>query len=161
MTALAFLRDMDRPSFIEKLRATHFLDDAELAALNAEYEAVDYDEFSRRHPHLDRDRGAEILSFVAESPNGIVLKNSIRFAGNSLSCEWAYVIDFDANTFEVYRGFNESPVPDGERFADASKLEKEDGYYPVRFVVSWSLTALPSDQDFLAMADPPEEEASN
>ena len=35
----------------------------------------------------------EVLSLIQDSENGLKLANSINFAGGSLFCEWAYVID--------------------------------------------------------------------
>lgn len=46
----------------------------------------------------------------------IGLVNSEEFAADSLFCEWAYVIDLDKNTFEVYQGFNKKPIDKTERF---------------------------------------------
>lgn len=64
------------------------------------------------------------------------------FAGDSLFCEWGYVIDLDEENLEIYRGFNtEGEV--GGRFSDmkpdpedAKRQEDMFGYYyrPINLV---------------------------
>jgi hypothetical protein len=39
--------------------------------------------------------------------------DSFQFGYDSLFCEWGYVIDFDADEFVVYRGFQESITNEG------------------------------------------------
>ncbi|NTF17669.1 hypothetical protein G6L37_04600 [Agrobacterium rubi] len=109
-----------------------------------------------RYPSLSRDTGAEILQLIADwaSEERIPLVADISFAGDSLFCEWAYVIDFDIGTFEVYRGFNkEGPVPEGSRFHDIpwddNRLHGIGPYYQVTLSRSWNLEDLPSQEAFL------------
>lgn len=64
--------------------------------------------------------------------------------GDSLFCEWGYLLDLDQGVFEVYEGFQTEPHTDG-RFHDR---QGRHGYYPVRLRASWKLTDLP---DFDAM----------
>lgn len=71
-----------------------------------------------------------------------VIEDAGGFPGDSLFAEWGYVVDLDAETFEVYRGFQDRPHKSG-RFA-AMEPER-NGYYPVRLVKSWPLAELPSD----------------
>lgn len=112
--------------------------------------------------YISRDIGGDILAVVADSEDAeIILRSSIEFASDSLFCEWAYVVDLDNGTFEVYRGFNHKPVPAGERFSLFS-LRKEAGddeqYYPIRHVKTYDLAALPEKDAFVKECDPPEEE---
>lgn len=107
---------------------------------------------TKNQPGLSRDTGAKILKHIANATMEVLAKNKLRFAGDSLFCEWAYVIDFDKAQLEVYRGFNTSPVPDGERFAgpEFSRTEEINGttYYAVKLAKVYPLEALPDDDTF-------------
>lgn len=70
--------------------------------------------------------------------------------GDSLWCEWGYLLDLDAKTFEVYKGFQKAPHKG--RFS-SRETNPRSGYYPVKLFASWSLDALPDDGDFLASDD--------
>lgn len=63
------------------------------------------------------------------------------------SCEWGYLVDFDAKRFEAYRGMQEQPHVEG-RFASAGR--DEDGFYPCRLVASWPLDERPDEEAFIA-----------
>ena len=97
-------------------------------------------------PMFNRDHGAEILKLITEHPSAVLLQNSISFASEP-SCEWAYVVDFDKNTFEVYVGHSKTPTT-GERFShlECEKMFKDMGYYPARLLKSYSLDALPKTE---------------
>ncbi len=77
------------------------------------------------YPGLNRDTGAQILTLIQDGThilsieeNGEYkdktfdvkpvrgLQNSKSFASDSLFCEWAYVLDLDKKTLEIYKGFN-------------------------------------------------------
>lgn len=89
-----------------------------------------------------------------------VMLDAGDFPLDSLFAEWGYVVDLDAETFEVYRGFqasNENPtiigrwadqVPDPD---DAARQDKIHGYHylPVSRVALWPLNELPTDEEFL------------
>lgn len=57
--------------------------------------------------YLSRDTGGEIFAVVMASSSPLMLEDQSIFAGDSLFCEWAYVVDLDKEVFEVYRGFHE------------------------------------------------------
>jgi len=112
------------------------------------------------YPELSRDTGSEILKIIQKTKKNLLLSNSIDFAADSLFCEYAYVIDFDKNTFEVYKGFNHVFLDSTERFAflvkkseDEHILDKLTGdiedYFPVKFLKSFDLDSLPNREDFL------------
>ena len=109
----------------------------------------DTDKFSETYPHLTGDTGASVLELIAESTNGLNLIDSLEFGKNSLFCEWAYVVDFDKNTFEVYKGLNQAPVDSSERFYFDGACDKY-GYYSVRFLKSFDLSNLPTDEEFIS-----------
>ena len=120
-----------------------------------EYET--YKAFCSEYPQLSRDTGAGILKIVADASGEIKLLNSLDFSEDSLFCEWAYVIDFDKDTFEVYQGFNETPLEESERFYRAGQAD-DNGMYPVKIVESFDLSNLPSMKEFLEKCEPDEEE---
>ncbi|WP_181785607.1 hypothetical protein [Streptomyces phytophilus] len=76
-----------------------------------------------------------------------VIGDASEFPADSLFAEWGYVVDFDAQNFEVYEGFQKRAHTEG-RFA--SPESDDNGYYPVRLIRLWPLTALPDDRTFVA-----------
>lgn len=79
------------------------------------------------------------------------------FPTDSLFAEYGYVIDFDTRVFESYVGFQNAPHAHG-RFAGRAPTGAA-GYYPVALMASWPLSALPTDDEFLAY-DQPDDEAA-
>lgn len=156
---LHFLRDeLDEPRFRSELEKLRFADSERLWELRRRFGAdedgsisvADYNRLKRVFPEFHRDTGEDILRLIQ---NGDVLsgalENRLAFAGNSLLCEWVYVVDFDSRTFEVYEGYNKEPLDPFERFAE---LEcDDDGYYPVKLAASWPLDCLPADEEFVGM----------
>jgi len=73
-----------------------------------------------------------------------------EFPLDSLFCEWAYVVDFDARTFDVYQGFQKTP-PTAGRWVGAARIEAPEGiegkYYPVNRIASFSFDDLPVELD--------------
>jgi|694.fasta_scaffold63677_4 hypothetical protein len=95
--------------------------------------------------HFHRDCGGEIIELIASGKINEVY-SSLEFASDSILCEWAYVIDLDVNTFEVYSGFNEYPLTDDDRFCF---LQTNDSpYFPVKLIAKWSLLSLPTLEEF-------------
>lgn len=117
--------------------------------------------FKEKYPQLYRDAGSDVLGMVAAADKGLKLLDDYTVAADSLFCEWAYVIDFDKDTFEVYEGFNTSPLDRSERFfglSSRSNNPSEDSkYYPVKLKAAFSLSALPTKEDFLSRCEPPED----
>lgn len=91
--------------------------------------------------------------------------DSGAFMADSLFCEWAYIVNLDDMTFEVYCGFQEQPHQQG-RYAGLSMPEQyakgEDKYYPVALVKSYPLLDIPPGwgEEVQELADPDEEEQS-
>lgn len=157
---LHFLRDKGGTSqkFQQAVRNCFFISDKELNFLYKRYGAddngmirlKDAERMDKDYPQFSRDTGAEILRLIQNSADGIRLHDSLSFAADSLFCEWAWVIDFDTGTFEGYDGFNQNPLNEADRFFFLDTPDGVDGYHPVRLVASWSLNALPSDDEFVA-----------
>lgn len=114
------------------------------------------------HPELSRDTGSGILDLIMDR-DGLLMQDMISFAGDSLFCEYAYVIDLDNDVLELFVGFSEQPLDKGERFAYLPAKDHGDigKYWPVRMVGRWPLDALPSVADMEAVADPDEDEEAD
>jgi len=159
LTALEFLRDkMDKQLFIDKLKETFNPTDEQMkqwwidAGHDGESDWVSFevsDRFKSKHPTLNRDMAAKVLEHIQSSTSKVPINLSIDFAADSLFCEWAYVLDLDKNTFEVYEGFNKSPLLDDERFFGATCEDGSVGYYPVKLRHSFNLDNLPSNDSFI------------
>lgn len=100
--------------------------------------------YNEKYPYHSRDVGPGILKYIEEATEEFFLINDLDFAGDSLFCEWCYVIDFDKNTFEVYKGFNNKPLEKTEHFYFLENSDTE--YYPVKLVALYPLDKLPSDE---------------
>ncbi len=133
--------------------------------------------FQERFPLIDRNIGAEILALVAtgvkkgresvfegSTPDTAVerfeLMDELPFAGDSLFCEYAYLVDLDLGVLEVYKGFNQTPVSPENRFAQFKIHErygKKYEYEPVALAGRWSLDKLPTEDEFLSALKSKEE----
>lgn len=105
------------------------------------------------------------------------------FPLNSLFCEWGYLVDFDKNVFEVYRGFQTERHDQGrwaglptdediQAKADAAQKSFEAGeinkgqleyfakteYHSVALAGSWPLDALPTWEEFAKLEASDEDE---
>lgn len=155
LTVLNFLRECDLEKFKQQIDKCTFIEDDNY--IKAAYEELGIDissgyitmedsaRFEDEYPQLSRNMGGKILEFIYDNDN-VLLKNEIEFAKDSLFCEWAYVVDLDKNTFEVYEGFNKEPLSKDERFYDSAD---KNGYYPVKHVATFNLDSLPTQNDFL------------
>jgi hypothetical protein len=158
-TAVEFLRGKgNRERLKRALKHCVWVTQGELDAKTKELgigEWMTPEEAARYHaafPFMSRDHGAEILRMVATAPKEarpIKLRNSLEFAADSLFCEWAYVVDFDTNTFEVYKGFNQSPLKKSERFYGVTTNDVAEKYQPIRLVKSYRLGRLPKPDAFV------------
>lgn len=109
-----------------------------------------------KYPGIHRDTGASILSMILEGTVSQVSLNT-DFASDSLFCEWAYLINLDANTLEVYEGFNKEPLDADQRFAYLTeKREADSEYHPIKKVKEFTFDALPTNEDFLKILEPEE-----
>lgn len=170
---LKFIRDKEKLQKLKsKLKNCRFYDeegvDAEfLKSYNENCPTWSIDQDNRTdeqklwfNTFISRDLGAEILDSVANSEGECLLDNSITFSGDSLFCEWCYVIDFDKSTFEVYHGYNSGELNDN-RFASYKVVEEHRGdnqYSPVDLLKSYDLNNLPTDEQFLKDLNEDEDE---
>ena len=109
------------------------------------------EKFKENYPLQHRDVGGAILETLVNDQKSeeIVLVNAYEFAGDSLFCEWVYVVDLDKNSLEVYRGFNTTGITKEDRFYKLHK--QENTYYPVKIIQSFSLDDLPDDEEFIRL----------
>lgn len=150
---LRFLKNVNRTTFCVEVSKLKFYTSEEYAELKDTFEGT------KVPTHLSRDTSADILQMIVDGKlSNEKLYNSIDFAGDSLFCEWCYVINLDDNTLEVFAGFNQEKLDPSERFADFDDAVEK--YRPVKFKASWSLEALPDEAEFVTTLDPPEEEES-
>jgi hypothetical protein len=116
--------------------------------------------FNEKYPHLHRDFGGKIIEAIASGEVKEVYSD-VSFAGDGLFCEWAYVIDLDKNTFEVYTGFSKGPMKRGGRFNSLKRRKTKknpEPYNPVSLLASWSLDSLPTQEEFLMLEKCEDEE---
>lgn len=163
VTALNFLKKNNLEKFKERLKDVRFANkkdteerenfSKEIGINDGWMNSDQATKYNKKFPYDSRDHGAEILQMIMDSEGTVVLQDSSDFAADSLFCEWAYVIDLDKNTLEVYKGFNKTPLKEKERFAylqDKNRVDYTgDPYYPVKFVKSYNLKRLPSVKKFI------------
>ena len=162
---LTFLRDkFDRTKFIKGLSKVRKVTDAELqqfwvdagAEPGANWVNMTVSQkFAEAHPELTRDMAGYTLLEAIQNGKVTYSNPDLNFAADSLFCEWAYVLDLDQGTFEVYEGFNQSPLGIKDRFAGIAMAPLKPGqqreYYQVRLLKSYSLRRLPNDTTFLRL----------
>jgi hypothetical protein len=113
--------------------------------------------FQEKYPYLSRDNGAGILQMIMDGEEEqIWVTDSTDFAGDSLFCEWAYLIDLDKNVLEVYEGFNKEPLTIEDRFFNLTDSDSE--YHPIKMVKKYNLNNLPLENKFLEDLEKQEQE---
>lgn len=171
VTALNFLESYDLNEFKEKLKSVKFINGNKEKEIQSWLKSIgckdgwmnceQSDLYQKKYPLLTRDNGANILELIMESKDegNLWVNDSTEFAADSLFCEWAYVIDLDKNVFEVYEGFNKTPLTINDRFyylTPESEKENErkksyggESYYPIRIIKSYDLDNLPTETEFI------------
>lgn len=145
---LDFVRTSDMDAFKAKLRTCTWITKEQTVVVIAT------PNWTKAFPHLSRDAGADVLTMILGSTEPLYLSDSRGFAGDSLFCEWAYVIDCDNDAIEVYRGFNSSPTPADSRFPSGAEwLEKSTDYQPVRLVKKFTFANLPTNEQFVQVLE--------
>lgn len=146
-------------NFIKNLSNSRYVTQDEINEVYARYGVESMSPFiayslseqiSKENYFMDRNQGATILDRLlihdVDSETPIMSIENLSFAGESLFCEFGYVIDLDKNTFEIYKGYNTDTLTEDERFY----FLQDDGleYKPLKFVKEYSLSDLPNDNDF-------------
>jgi hypothetical protein len=110
--------------------------------------------------YLSRDVGADILKVVMERPEArLGLQNNIEFCKDS-SCEWAYIVNLDDRTIEVYNGYAETLPTEQQRFAGPDSKMGTYGPDEVQLLGSVSFDELPDDLSQFEPKDEDEAEAA-
>jgi hypothetical protein len=124
----------------EKLEKCRFITDAE-------YEALGDDTWLEEMPQLSRNVQADIIDMIMDGTT--VLQDRRLFPGDSLFCEWGYVIDLDKEVLEVYKGFTHKPLPKNARFKHLeAEMKSGDSYYPIKLATKIRFQDLPkTDQE--------------
>jgi hypothetical protein len=144
------LKNLSIETFKENLESLFFFTKEEIDLIDE-----DFDKSLKQRPYLSRNTASGILWEIAEG-NVDKLISQENFAGDSLFCEWAYVVDLDKNTFEVYKGNNKEKLEEKDRFF---YLQEEDSEYkPVTLLKSYDLNNLPTLEEFLELEKEEEEE---
>jgi len=142
LTILEFLQEkFVEYKFCKNLRKLQIAEtDEEIKALDTLYKDHWPREFSR-------DTAADILKMIQnnEVKSGFLI-SEISFASQG-DCEWAYVLDLDKRTFEVYEGWNKTPLKESDRFFFLGNYQDGD-YCGVKLVHEWPLNNLPSIKEF-------------
>jgi hypothetical protein len=86
-----------------------------------------------------------------------VIEDGSDFPTDSLFAEYGYVVDLDAQVFEVFRGFQTAPHSSG-RFAGRTGPDDSREYFPCALAASWRFDALPTDDVFVATVEGDEDE---
>lgn len=73
--------------------------------------------------------------------------DAIDFAGDSLFCEWGYIVDLDNEVLEIYKGFQKDFSKVVGRFASAPT--DNSSYAQISLVRSFSFDELPENFDDL------------
>jgi hypothetical protein len=133
LTCLRFLQKMDKQTFMQQL-------DTKVGWATPE-------DVAAKHPYNNRDVALGILELIYNSECELKIVDKIEFGKDSLFCEYAYVIDLDKDTFEIYEGFNIDKLESTERFY--TEQPKEGEYFGVKLIKTYPLGALPTEEEFL------------
>lgn len=90
------------------------------------------------YSQLRRDQGTIVQRLIRG-----VATDDADFANNGLCCEWAYIVNLDYETFEVYRG--NSLTRGFGRYALAATAPT-NGFWPINLIATWRL---PEHADFV------------
>lgn len=132
---------------VQKLSAS--LDKCELITPKerAEYRRISdnwENDYAKEHPGYTIEGDGGFLRTLISSDDPV---SAIDWSNDMRTSDWAYVIDLDKNTFEVYGGMNDAPLEKDERFYDG--MPPKNGIYPFKEVAIFDIDDLPSDDEFI------------
>lgn len=131
-------------SFKKKIDACKFISHEDLQEKMKDYpQYVTFEqkkELDAKFSAFSKNTCAKILDVINNSVESVELQNSIDFANDSLFCEWAWVVNLDNKTLEVFEGFNKSPLDVNERFYKPQF--DSDGYFPIKLLKIYSFDEL-------------------
>ena len=108
-----------------------------------------------------RDLGGEILDSLINYNNeklpkcfndNIYLYNDIKFAQDSLFCEWAYCINLQTNKLQCFNGFNYNKELEYPLFKASEPQKSYDGshtYYGIKLLKEYDIDKLPDEETFI------------
>ena len=158
MGCLKFLREhVDEQKFKDALKKLRWVNEEKLSRIFQDYggdtegfiDCKNSDRFKKAFPEFSRDTGSDILAMVQNGDTTTnTVQNTLHFAADSW-CEWCYVIDYDKRTFEVYCGYNTTPLTPDDRFYNLREYEDDSGYHAVKLIKTFDLDNLPTEQEFI------------
>ena len=130
-----------------------FLDRADIDKLKERVRCCNFITTKFDDEFVSRELGGYILSKIYSSNKSIIfLQDSTDFAKDSLFCEWAYVVNLDNETLEVYIGFVQDPLAQTERFYplqnikevkdDRKQIGPSKTYYPIKHLHTFTFQEL-------------------
>lgn len=127
-------------AFSDALDKLHFITKEEEQAI---YKSKDEAAINALHD------GYKVFPYILDgSVTGVV--DNYQFAAESLWCEWCYVLDFDRDTLEVYKGFNRKELTPEDRFYPLEKFrDTSTPFHPVKLLCEFKLNNLPKEEEFL------------
>jgi len=128
-------------SFLTKLNVAKFIAQLELLEdisfiNNSRVSDVEHDQIS----------GISILKSI-QSGKDVCLNDDSEESDDYYFTRWIYFLDLDSNTFEIYRGNNETQLTPDERYY--SKPVDQYGLHPHKLVAKFDLHEIPSLDEFV------------
>lgn len=93
-----------------------------------------------------------------------IMIESNNFIKDSLFCEWAYIVNLDTETLEIWRGFQKKNIDNRYKLSDKEikeeenwwkkerNIDKKQEYFNCALVNEFSLSKLPTKEKFLQWA---------